>query len=168
MATKIIITEEEYLRTSFDNPDREFRDGELVERSLPIFKHGTTQGELYVCFRSLRPKFHVFPCVETRMKIRPGRYLIPDVAVFHEWEPPDVPDRPPLVVVEILSPDDRISDVIEKFEEYRAWGVPHVWLVDPETRRIYSYEAGLKPVSSIRVPELELELAPAEIFPHLN
>jgi Uma2 family endonuclease len=37
-----------------------------------------------------------------------------------------VPDTPPLIVVEILSPDDRLTEVREKLEEYRAWGVPHV------------------------------------------
>lgn len=165
MPARTAITEEEYLRTSFDNPDREFRDGELVERSLPIFDHGETQGDLYACFSSLRAKYPVFPCVETRVKIRSGRYLIPDVAVFKGMRPPPVPDTPPLVVIEILSPDDRMPEVLEKLEAYHAWGVQHVWLVDPETRRLYSYQDGLKTVQALPVPELDLELTSADVFP---
>jgi hypothetical protein len=35
MDAKTAITVEQYLHTSFDNPDREYRAGEIVERSLP-------------------------------------------------------------------------------------------------------------------------------------
>ena len=40
-----------------------------------------------------------------------------------------VPTIPPFVAIEILSPDDRMTDVRNKLAEYRAWGVTHVWLV---------------------------------------
>jgi Uma2 family endonuclease len=163
MATKTLISEEEYLSTSFEH-DPEYRDGELVERSMPVFRHGTAQGELYAAFRALRSRLPVHPCIETRMRVRPGRYLIPDVAVFYGAEPPDVPDTPPLIAIEILSADDRIPDVIEKFEEYRVWGVRHIWLVDPKSRRMYNYEGGLAPVQSLKAPELDFELQPADVF----
>jgi hypothetical protein len=45
--------------------------------------------------------------------------------VFHPREPGLVPDTPPLIAIEILSPDDLLTEVREKLEEYRAWGVPH-------------------------------------------
>jgi Uma2 family endonuclease len=54
------------------------------------------------------------------MKLREGRYLIPDFAVFWRTKPPLVPDAPPLIAIEILSPDDRLTAVREKLEEYRA------------------------------------------------
>jgi Uma2 family endonuclease len=73
-------------------------------------------------------------------------FLIPDVAVFYPHEPGLVPDTPPLIAIEILSPDDRLTKVREKLEEYRAWGVPHVWLVDPHSRRLYSCDEGLREV----------------------
>jgi len=52
-------------------------------------------------------------------------------------EPARVPDAPPLLVAEVLSLDDRLTAVREKLEEYKAWGVAHVWLVDPHTKRLY-------------------------------
>ncbi len=75
-----------------------------------------------------------------------------------------MPDTPPLVVVEVLSLDDRLTAVREKLEEYRAWGVPHVWLVDPHGKRLYICDRGLMEVSSLQILELGIELLPNHIF----
>jgi Uma2 family endonuclease len=93
-----------------------------------------------------------------------GRYVIPDVAVFHPIEPSAVPETPPLVAIDVLSPDDRVSEVREKLEEYRAWGVPHVWLIDPRPRRFYMCDAGLIEQSTLQIPELGIELTDKDIF----
>ena len=37
---------DEYLRTSFDGPDCEYLDGEIVERNWGDLPHGSTQGRL--------------------------------------------------------------------------------------------------------------------------
>jgi len=158
------VTVEEYLHTSFPDLDREYRDGEIVERSLPTYLHGKVQALLVAVFLALRGKLPLFPCVETRMKVRTGLYLIPDVAVFYPQEPEEVPETPPLAVIEVLSPDDRMAAVLEKLEEYRAWGVRHVWLVDPHSQRMYSCEAGLVEVTRLAAPDLGVEIAAAQIF----
>ncbi len=164
MSARTSVSVEEYLHTSFDNPDREFRDGELVERSLPDYLHGRTQGMLFVFFLALRARFPLFPCLETRMKIRENVYLIPDFAVFWPTEPPKVPESPPLVAVEVRSEDDRLNKAEAKLKEYRAWGVPHVWLVDPYLRKLYTCDAGLTEVATLQIPELDLELRPEHVF----
>jgi Uma2 family endonuclease len=48
---------------------------------------------------------------------------------------------PPHVAVEVLSPDDRAGDLEEKIADYLAFGVPYVWVVNPETRRAYIHTA---------------------------
>ena len=98
------------------------------------------------------------------MRLPNKRVLIPDVAVFHPDEPSDLPDFPPLIAIEILSRDDRMSEVRAKLDEYREWGVRHVWLVDPHGHRLYTCEDKLTEVDALRVPELEIELHPADIF----
>ncbi len=40
------------------------------------------------------------------------------------------------LAVEILSPGQTLFD---KAERYRAWGIPHVWIIDPETRDCLEY-----------------------------
>jgi Uma2 family endonuclease len=158
------VSVEEYLHTSFPDLDREYRDGEIVERCLPTYLHGKVQGLLVAVFLALRGQLPVFPCVETRMKVRTGLYLIPDVAVFYPQEPEEVPETPPLVVIEVLSPDDRMAAVLEKLEEYRGWGVRHVWLVDPHSRRMYLWDAGLREVERLAAAEVGVEIGAEEIF----
>ena len=164
MGTRTAIPIEEYLHTVFEGPDREFRDGEVVERSMPDLSHGECQGMLAAFFVARKKRLNLYPCTETRMRLPNQRVLIPDVAVFHLARPSEVPDTPPLVVIEITSPDDRLSEVRAKLEEYRTWGVPHVWLVDPHLRRFYTCEDKLREVESLCIEELGVELTPTEAF----
>lgn len=169
MSTKAGIPVEEYLHTSYPDLDREYRDGEVVERSLPDYFHSRTQALLIVFFEALRKQLPVVACPELRVKLRTGLYLIPDVAVFWPSKPDDVahltpPDSPPLIAIEVLSTEDRLSKVREKLEEYKAWGVPHVWLVDPHSRRMYTCAAGLTEVTALPVPELGVTVTANDIF----
>ena len=164
MRTKVSMPVEEYLHTGFPGVDCEYRDGELVERTLPEYIHGRTQALIVFFFELLRKQLSVFASVETRVKLREGVYLIPDVSVFWPTPPVSVPDSPPLVAIEVLSPDDRMAAVREKLQEYRAWGVGHVWLVDPRSRRLYTCDTGLTEVTSFFIPELNLTLGPEQIF----
>jgi Uma2 family endonuclease len=155
---------DEYLRTSFPDLDQEYRDGTLVERAPPDYLHGRVQGLLFLFFGMLRKRLSVYPSVETRMRLRPNVALIPDVAVFYPTEPAHMPESPPLIVIEVLSLDDRLPAVREKLEEYRVWGVPHVWLVDPHSRRLYTWDSGLKGVDSLNIPDLDIEVLPHDVF----
>jgi Uma2 family endonuclease len=164
MGAKTGLSVEEYLPTSFPDLDREYRDGELVERTLPDYLHGKVQGLLFAFFAALRKTLHVHPCVETRMKVRTGLYLIPDVAVFYPTEPDRIPENPPLVAIDVLSLDDRLAQVRDKLEEYKTWGVAHVWLVDPHSRRMYTCETGLVETLSLKISDLGVEVTGADIF----
>jgi Uma2 family endonuclease len=168
MAVKTSITEEEYLRTSFPGVDQEYQDGDLVERAMPESVHSEVQGNACTVFNMLRKVKGqpFFGRPELRHQVRPGRYLIPDVAV-HWPEPPSqpVPSNPPLIVIEILSPDDRMSAVLAKLEEYLNWGVAHVWFVDPHTRVLSVYDrSGLHTVTEFPVPHANCTLTVADLF----
>ena len=52
----------------------------------------------------------------------------------------------------------------EKLDEYKKWGVPHVWLVDPHGKRLYSCNPGFVEVASLTVPELQIELTRDQVF----
>ena len=158
------MTVEEYLHTAFDGLDREYRDGEIVERSLPDRLHSLAQGLLVAYFISKRSqKLWTYP--ELRLRLRERVFRVPDLSVFHPLDPEDlVPSTPPFITIEILSPEDRMSEVRAKLEEYRAWGVQHVWMLDPHQRRMYTCDAGLVEVPTLRVPELGLEVTPVDAF----
>ncbi len=107
----------------------------------------------------------MFAAPELRLRVGPLRVLIPDVCVFAGVKPTeDVPSTPPLIAIEILSPDDRMSEVREKLDEYRRWGVTHVWLADPRSRRFYVCDNSFREVTSFLIPEFGLEIKPADIF----
>src|SRR5258708_32029848 len=119
MGAKTALTVEEYLHTSFPDLDKEYRDGELVERTLPTYPHSKTQLVLGAYFIVLGRTQPVFPASELRLKVREGLYRIPGVSVFYPTEPADpVPDKPPPIVIEILSPDHRVPGVLKKLGEY--------------------------------------------------
>jgi Uma2 family endonuclease len=165
MGAKSAIAVEEYLRTSYPDLDREYRDGEVLERTMPDRLHAHVQGLLGGLLVALRVALKLFVYPEMRVMIRPGVYLIPDISVYHPAPPePLVPDTPPFITIEILSPDDRMHDVLAKLNEYHQWGVPHVWLVDPHSKLMYTCDGALCEVPVLRIPALNLEVKPGDIF----
>jgi Uma2 family endonuclease len=163
MATKPLVPVEEYLRTKFDGPDPEYLDGELVERNLGEFEHGAVQVRLAAAFLRLRKPLCV--ASELHLRITPSRYRIVDLAVFLEKPATPIPTSPPYVAIEIVSPGDRYTEIHKKLEEYRSWGVRHIWLVDPGSTNFSIYdEAGLREVPAFVLADLELTIAKTEIF----
>jgi Uma2 family endonuclease len=164
MASRLQVAPSEYLLTSFDGTDREYVRGEIVERSIPDYVHGRMQAKLLVRFGEFETSHRLFGCSETRMLLGPDLFRIPDVAVFAEREPEErVPSRP-LVVIEIVSPDDRYSEMLEKLAEYQQWGVANIWVVDPHRRALAAYEdEGLRTVPSLALPGYPFELS-ADLF----
>jgi Uma2 family endonuclease len=157
MAGKVLITPEQYLATHFER-EPELVHGELVEKSLPKNTHSKTQQRLCVLLDragECRP--------ELRMKLAEDLFRIPDFALF-EQDPDELPESPPLLIVEIASPDDRLRDVEQKLGEYRAWGVAHLWFVEPELKKLYTYDRGLTNVAQLELPRFDLTITAADLF----
>ena len=161
-----LIASETYLQMSFDGPDREYVEGELRERGTPTYAHGRIQALIGFHFDVLREKHPVFAACGVRLALHPNHvYRIPDVSVFAGREPTEaIPDMPPLVAIEIVSPDDRTSETLKKFEEYRNWGVTHIWLIDPIEKTFFRYDAtGLHPVSTLDLAEYSFSITLADL-----
>lgn len=163
MGVRTLISEEEYLRMSFDDRAAEYVDGELVERSLPNKSHSRTQARLVGYFEQIRTGAALYVCPELRVRVAEKKYRIVDAAVYAHREPTgELPLELPLIVIEIVSPDDRYEELMQRLEEFRVWGVPNVWLVDPGLARIYVYsDGGVTAVSTFEIPEFDV-LIPAE------
>ena len=72
---------------------------------------------------------------------------------------------PSLLVVEISSPDDRLDAMLQKLEEYRVWGVRHIWLIEPELKRIHVYDGGsLTAVSRLELAQFGFAVTAEELF----
>jgi Uma2 family endonuclease len=136
MATQTAVPVEEYLRTTY-HPDMEYVAGQLLERHVGEYYHGLLQSLIVVLLgaRMKQSGFRVFTETRVRVSDEP-RYRIPDVCVKalpHEITP--VLSRPDLVI-EILSPDDRATEMLAKIADYCGAGIPYIWLIDPYERRV--------------------------------
>lgn len=151
---------------NFDGPDREFVSGETVERNVGEKPHSKAQTRLAAIFEELRKSRPLYAFTELRLRLGPEICRIPDLAVFAGQEPAEnVPSVAPLVAVEIVSREDRYTEIVGKLEEYRAWGVAHVWLVDPWMSRLYVYgAAGLREVPAFHLPEFGVEIEASRLF----
>lgn len=67
----------------------------------------------------------------------------------------------PELVVEVLSPQDRWSEAMEKLSDYFEAGVDRAWVVDPRTRRVFAYRS----LARVEVFEGEDVLRDEEILP---
>lgn len=165
MATKIQVPVEEYLATSFEDGDREYLDGQIVERNVGDMSHSEVQARLIAILYSLVEKSALYPRPELRLRTGTQRYRVADIAVFKDSKPTErIPSSPPHIVIEIVSPDDRFTEIVEKLDEYRRWGSPHIWLVDPNSRKLSVYgAAGLFEVPAFELPEFNLRVTFADL-----
>ena len=164
-ATTTPISAEEYLRTNY-SPACEYIDGVLRQKPMPTWDHGTLEGRFFELINMRFPGFAA-GC-EVTVQIRPDKYLVPDVIVQRRDQiQKPYPTAPVHVCIEILSPDDRISEVFAKCEDYHSWGVETTWIVDPESRRAWEYRKGQLPSEapgdgSLRAEGIAIPLA--EVF----
>jgi Uma2 family endonuclease len=133
MAATALISLAEYMQTTY-RPDREYIDGEVRERNMGKWEHARLQALLTSWFESQEPQWGVMVATEWRTKVSATRVRIPDVVLVKDEDQPDVLTDPPVLIVEILSPDDSYSDTQERAADYRRMGVQTVWIIDPKTR----------------------------------
>ena len=123
----------EYLDVDF-RPDREFIEGEIRERNVGKTEHARVQALLAAWFANHEDEWGIEVGTEWRVGVAEDRVRVPDLAIVYAGPKPDVLVDPPLLIIEILSPDDTYSDLQERAHDYRRMGVKTVWVVDPKTR----------------------------------
>ena len=135
MAAGTTISVEEYLKDT-SKPYAEYLDGEIRRKPTPTYLHSMIEFLLVLLLR----KQGVDAMHEVRVNLNPNRFLVPDV-IAADALPDSYPTEPVTLCVEILSPEDRLSAVFAKCEEYHAWGVPYCWVIDPVKQIAWQYDA---------------------------
>ena len=133
MATTTHIPLSEYLGNAY-SPDREYVDGEVRERNVGKWEHARVQWLLAHWFGAHEKEWGIVGSTEQRVQVSTNRVRVPDLVVLRAGPQPEVLSEPPLLVIEILSPDDTYSDTQERAQDYREMGVETVWIIDPKTR----------------------------------
>jgi Uma2 family endonuclease len=130
-----LVSVEQYLRTSYPDGDCEYVDGEIVERNMGEIDHAGLQSRILIYLANHYPKF--WAAVAVRVQVKSSRFRVPDVTLVAGLKPAGrIVTTPPHLVID-LSPDDRAGAVQEKVDDYLAFGIPYVWVVNPGTGRGY-------------------------------
>lgn len=138
MGISALVPVEEYLKTSY-RPDCDYIDGEVRERNTGERDHSRMQGLLfaYLFLREKQWGISVFP--EQRVQVKPTRFRIPDLCVVLGFPDEQIFRKPPFLCIEILSPADTVQSLQDRIDDYLAFGVPYVWVVNPQSLRGWIY-----------------------------
>lgn len=172
MDTRVLLTPEEYLRAQFDGPDRDYVDGEVIERNMGELPHAILQAELVYRLRRLGESLGLRVLPEIRIQVAAMRFRVADIAVWLRGPiGVRIPTVPPFLVVEILSPEDRLVRLQPKIQDYLSHGVAWVWVIDPDERRAMSYSPanpGGTLVDEMRTQNPEIAIPLADLLAALD
>ena len=155
------VSVEEYLSTVYE-PDCEFVDGVIEERNGGEFEHSFLQLFVGSLFVGHRREWGIVALSEQRVQVKPNRYRIPDLAIIRAGLPREpILTIPPLLVIEIQSPEDTLRRTTIKAGEYLAFGVEHVWVIDPQAR--VAYRGTPKGLELVRDGELSVPGTPIHV-----
>jgi Uma2 family endonuclease len=139
MATNTIVPVSEYLTTVY-RPDCDYVDGEVQERNLGELDHSDLQGRFMELLSTPESKSYIRVNAEIRVQIGPTRFRIPDVCVRRVPAAREqIIQTPPLLCIEVLSPQDRVARVRDRVHDFLNMGVREVWVADPASRTVTVY-----------------------------
>jgi Uma2 family endonuclease len=125
--------------------------GKVIEMSPPNFLHGLICSKINRCLGNFGDETgHGYAlCNDTAVKTAMGPDTVrgADVSYFSIARFPIdasviLPEIPPDLVVEVVSPGDRRGEILTKVGEYLNVGVMAVWMVYPRTRKVVIYRGG--------------------------
>ena len=155
----------DYLRTSFEGPEPDYVYGELVERSVPNYFHSRVQVRLADALKPYEDRRQLFRSSEIRLRVSPDKFRVADFAAFSTEYHEAIPEWPPYVVVEIVSPDDRYEDIMTKLADYEEAGVEFIFLADTPMRKLSRFRRGdLVGVAALELPAFGASIPLSAIF----
>ena len=152
--------------------DCEYVDGRIEERDLGEFEHAYVQGILITLFNNHRADWGVYALPEQRVQTRETHFRVPDLAVLRVGSVREsVLTHPPLLAIEVQSPDIPLRKTELKAAEYLAFGIEHVWVIDPQARVAYrGTEKGLELVrdGELGVAGTPIHVSAQDLFAELD
>ena len=164
MATGSLVSVHEYLSTSY-RPDCDYVDGVVLERNLGEKNHSQLQSAIWLYYHLRRQQWGLWGFVELRVQVSATRFRVPDVCLALGNPPEQIISTPPFICIEILSPDDRLSEMRQRVEDYLAFGVSYVWILDPATRQAWRCTSnGMQEVTELRTENPQTLVPVCDLF----
>ena len=143
-------------------------DGVLEDRNVGEFDHAFLQRALLLALVKGERLGKYLVLQEIRMQVSPTRFRVPDTCIIPADElPKQIIRKPPLLCIEVLSPDDRFTRMRIRCNDYLKMGVPEIWVFDPQEKSatVFRGDTVLEHRSgTLRVEGTSIELSLDEIF----
>jgi Uma2 family endonuclease len=114
--------------------------------------------------------FTCFP--ELRIQVSPQRFRVPGLCLIARGTPREqIVRTPPLLCIEVLSPEDTMKRTLLRVADFLAMGVPEVWVVDPVSRTIQVCVGSTMtehPTGDLAVPNTSIALSIDRVFSVLD
>ena len=147
-APQLLSLEEFRARYAQEKPYYEYWFGEAVQKTTPTWLHSILQSILGELLR--RAGYRAGS--ELELRIDPNWQPVPDIAGTLKTIREPYPTEPIEVVIEILSPDDRMSYILNKCRHYSRIGIPQIFVFDPESRQAWQWtNNSLEAISQMRL-----------------
>jgi Uma2 family endonuclease len=147
--TKKIWTDEELMQLPKDGYKYELVDGDIVRTSAGV-RHGHISGHL-ACQLDVYIEAHKIGVVldsSTGFRMKSGNVRSPDVSFVAKERLVGMTEAPegffegaPDLAVEVLSPDDKMKNVLKKLAEYFDNGTRLAWVVNPKDEIVLEYRS---------------------------
>jgi len=171
MSTKTLLTGEDLWKIVADGSRYELSRGELVPMTPEGIRHLAVVSKIERLLGNFVEKNGlglVGPEGGFYLSRNPDTLRAPDVAFISKQRlekaggiPEKFAEFPPDLAVEVLSPEDTVSEMQKKVEEYLTGGVPLVWIVDPANRKVTVYRS----LQHIQILGAEHKLEGGDILP---
>ena len=166
----VSVTIDQYLNTSY-RPDCDWIDGELKERNVGEAPHSAVQKFIITYLSAREEEWGITIWPEQRVQTSTTHYRVPDICVTRDtarFEP--IITSAPLVCIEIMSREDRLSELKARADDYLAMGVLAVWIIDSKNRTAWTADRlVLKTVATdLTVQGFQIRVPVAAIFAYLD
>jgi Uma2 family endonuclease len=136
MQSRVLLSDEEFLRLPDIAGKRELLDGELIDLPPAKWYHSVIAKKLIHLLATVLDESRVW--IEIAYWLRDGRWLIPDVSV--SW-PDQRRERgwykgSPMLAIEIASRGNTAAELESKTALYLEQGAAEVWVLYPKTQTI--------------------------------
>ncbi len=146
--TQPLSLEEFRSRYRQQKPYFEYWFGEPIQKTMPTWLHAVLQGLMCEALRRAGYKAGS----EVELRIDPQWEPVPDViATLKSIK--EYPTEPVEIVVEILSPEDKLIHVIKKYHQCERIGTRRIFVLDPVDKFAWQWKAGsLEAITQLLLP----------------
>lgn len=150
-AATTLLTFEQFEQLPDYQGTQELLDGEVIELPPPENIHNRFAQAVFLLLYDLVARLHAEGALgrvaevfhEVGYRLGPNTWLIPDVSITWTGQREGKYfERAPALAIEVISPSNSAREMDAKVAAYLAAGGEEVWVIYPETGRIWVHRAG--------------------------